>query len=232
MSKIINTGTLLTHQGRDNNIWLIGNNSSRTKISQPPKGVRIELFGSGNTIELSHNMKIYGELIIDIRGNNNLIVFGDSIIIRRSLHCCIHPGGPGVHSDECTLTIGTGTIFNGRNITLQIGEEKTNISIGKDCLFASNIRLMTSDNHLLYDQETGERLNIAGDIIIGDHCWICFDCVLLNHSKVPSGSVVAARSLVNRDFNNQNVLLAGTPAKIIRRNIGWKISLAENIGDD
>ena len=39
---------------------------------------------------------------------------------------------------------------------------------------------------------------------------------------VPDGCVVAAHSLVSKDFDEMNSLIGGIPAKVIRRDISWE----------
>lgn len=96
--------------------------------------------------------------------------------------------------------------------------------VGNDCLFAAGVLMSTTDNHPIYDLTSGERLNTAGDIIIGNHVWFCMNAKIFNHSSIPDGCVIGAVSLVNKKFNKPNCLIAGVPAKIVRENIKWESS--------
>lgn len=98
--------------------------------------------------------------------------------------------------------------------------EHWDVYIGKDCMFSSGISMWTSDGHAIFD-ETGKLINIGGDIIIGDHVWVGHGVKFLKKTFVNDGSVVGGSSLVNKKFNEQNVILAGFPAKVIRKNISW-----------
>ena len=68
-----------------------------------------------------------------------------------------------------------------------------------------------------------KRLNNAESIDIGDHVWIGSDVIVLKGSKISGGSVVGLRSLVKGKVE-KNVLVVGSPARQIRKNIEWKRS--------
>ncbi|HKL94233.1 MAG TPA: hypothetical protein VJZ69_03020 [Clostridia bacterium] len=57
-------------------------------------------------------------------------------------------------------------------------------------------------------------------IIINDHVWIGRGAFVLNGSNIGEGSIVGAHSLVKKAFPN-NCIVAGSPAKIIKRNVCW-----------
>jgi hypothetical protein len=50
-------------------------------------------------------------------------------------------------------------------------------------------------------------------VTIGDYCFIGTDCVLLGGCHLPSYSVLGAKSLLNRRYQQEYVLYAGVPAK-------------------
>ena len=45
--------------------------------------------------------------------------------------------------------------------------------------------------------------------------------MILKGSEIPSGSVVGAMSMVNKKFEEENILIAGAPAEKIRSDIEW-----------
>ena len=93
--------------------------------------------------------------------------------------------------------------------------------IGRRCMFSRKIEIRTSDAHSIVDRETGRRLNGAGSITIGDHVWVGLGVVINKGASIPADSVVGAMSFVNRSFDEQGVVLAGTPARVVRRGITW-----------
>lgn len=53
-------------------------------------------------------------------------------------------------------------------------------------------------------------------IEIGDYCFVGTDCVLLGGSKLPSYSVLGAKSLLNREWEDEGYLYGGVPAKQVK----------------
>lgn len=58
--------------------------------------------------------------------------------------------------------------------------------------------------------------------IIGDHVWIGNKAVILKGVTIGQGAVVAAGAVVSRDVP-AHTLVAGVPAKPIKRNVKWNI---------
>ena len=81
--------------------------------------------------------------------------------------------------------------------------------------------IRASDGHTLIDKNTGIPINPPKNIIIGNNVWIASRCTILKGAVIPDGSMVAACALVNKKFDNENIILAGIPAKIIKENILW-----------
>ena len=53
-------------------------------------------------------------------------------------------------------------------------------------------------------------------VTIGDYCFIGTDCVLLGGSALPDFSVLAAKSLLNREHKECHTLYGGIPARALR----------------
>lgn len=104
---------------------------------------------------------------------------------------------------------------------MKLEENNTKITIGNDCMFSYGISMRTTDGHAIYDINTKQLLNSGRDIIIGNHVWIGYGVTVLKGSVIADNSVVAAKSLVNKIFEENNVIVGGHPAKVIRHNIGW-----------
>jgi len=68
----------------------------------------------------------------------------------------------------------------------------------------------------MYNTETKERLNQSKSIVIDDHVWVGQNVFILKGSKVGSGSIIGARSIVPGKRLVSNALYAGTPVRKLR----------------
>lgn len=111
------------------------------------------------------------------------------------------------------LTIGARTHL-GHNCALIVAKE---VSIGTDCLIASDTLIFDSSGH-----HTDPKLRLAGlppsdDMVkpvrIGNNVWIGKRSMIFPGVTIGDGSVVAAGSVVMRDVP-PNTLAAGNPARI------------------
>lgn len=97
--------------------------------------------------------------------------------------------------------------------------EGKNIFIGDDCQFSTGIYVWNSDAHSILDKD-GKPVNYANDVYIGNHVWVCQNSQILKGTHVADNSVIGALSLVNKKFLEENVIIAGNPAKIVKSGIG------------
>lgn len=97
------------------------------------------------------------------------------------------------------------------------------LKIGNGCMFSDGIDIRTTDNHSIIDMDTNKRVNYEEDITIGDNVWIGTRVNILKGVSLASGTIVGAGSLVTRNQEKANCIIAGNPAKIIRENVAWKM---------
>ena len=99
-------------------------------------------------------------------------------------------------------------------------------------MFSYDINIFTSDGHTIYEQKTGKITNRQPcRITIGDHVWVGWHVTLLKNAAVASDSIVGAASLVTGEFQEPNSLIAGTPAKLIRKGINWDRTSVTEFGE-
>ncbi len=89
-------------------------------------------------------------------------------------------------------------------------------------MFSYGIYIWTCDSHEIYDKNTDMRINQDKDVVIADNVWVGRNVSVHKGSVIPQGCVVGANSFVNKEFQEQNCILAGTPAKIVKRGVYWK----------
>lgn len=98
--------------------------------------------------------------------------------------------------------------------------ESTNIRVGDNCLFSSDIVLRSGDSHSIVNME-GKRSNHAKDVTIRNHVWVGFRALITKGALIQENSVVGTGAIVTDVFEEGNVVLAGVPAKIVKRDINW-----------
>jgi len=87
------------------------------------------------------------------------------------------------------------------------------IYLGKGSYIGPNVGLITANHdprNLVFHHE-------GKDIHVGERCWIGMNSVVLPGVRLANGVVVAAGSVVTRDVEIENCLVAGVPAKIVKR---------------
>ena len=99
------------------------------------------------------------------------------------------------------------------------------IIIGNDVMTSAQEMIYSGDGHSIFQlQDSGEYEIINSctedEIVIGNHVWIGYRCNIIGGADIGDGCIVGASSMVNKKFPN-NVLIVGTPAKIIKRNVAW-----------
>ncbi|MFD2044563.1 acyltransferase [Ornithinibacillus salinisoli] len=87
------------------------------------------------------------------------------------------------------------------------------IHIGDGTYIAPNVGLITQ-NHKIGDLDNHEE---AKDIIIGKDCWIGMNSTILPGTVLGDGTIVGAGSVVTKSFPDGLCVIAGNPAKILRR---------------
>lgn len=179
------------------------------------------LKGSGTLKLIGENNKVTGgagsslNCNIRIQGNDNVVEFGRECNIRGQIL---------VKGKGQKVIIGDFTTF--KNVYL-LCQEGSNIIIGKHCMFSRDIEVRTTDAHSVVDINTGYRLNTPSSITIGNHVWVGLRVLINKGTVINDDCIVGAGSFVNKIFTEKNILIAGFPAKIIKRNITWNISRRE-----
>lgn len=171
-----------------------------------------------------------------VQGKNNKIIFddfcrmedstfyinGSNNIIHIGKKCRFLNSKFWLEQDNNKIILGENNKSSGKIIFAAM--EGTSINLGKDNLLAYDIELRTSDGHSILD-ENNIRINNAKDIKIGNKNWICKNCVILKGTSINNENVVGYSSLLNKQFDENNCLFVGTPAKIIRQKINWRYEM-------
>ncbi|MGL5949539.1 MAG: acyltransferase [Aeromonas sp.] len=99
-----------------------------------------------------------------------------------------------------------------------ICEEK--IEFGSGVLISWDVLIMDSDQHSIFYAKNLAPL--TKPILIDDNVWIGCRTYVGKGSRIPSEVIIGAGSVVCKSFDTTNVVIAGNPAVIVKRNISWK----------
>ncbi len=194
---------------------VVGANNSILNLGGHLKNCKIVIVGTQNELILSEDTNIEN-CTIYFTGSNNKIFVGKQSKIQNSILACIE--------NENVIQIGDSLTASDKMEIYAIEGKK--ITIGSDCLFSYGIEIRNSDSHSLFDQN-GDRINEAKDVVIGDHVWICQHCLILKGAEIGSGSCVAAKAVVTGKTFDQNTLIGGFPARVLREGITWRDELVK-----
>lgn len=113
------------------------------------------------------------------------------------------------------ITVGNGLKLNA-NVFLN---GRSGITIGNDVTISYGAKILSTGYDLDVFFSTGERVHIEDKpIVIGNHCWICTDAIILPGVKITGEYVVvAAGAVVTKDITESKVIVAGNPARIVKR---------------
>ncbi len=89
------------------------------------------------------------------------------------------------------------------------------IEFGSNTIWSFNVTMVTSDHD--FDDFRLENSDKSGPIKIGDNCWVGSGVVILPKVTLGAKTIVGANSVVTKSFESGNVVIAGCPAKIIRK---------------
>lgn len=94
------------------------------------------------------------------------------------------------------------------------GGEPYLIQVGNDVTFAEGIKLITHDGGTGVLRNKYHGINIFGEILIHDNCFIGVSSIILPNVEIGPNSVIGAGSVVTKSVP-PNCVVAGVPAKIV-----------------
>ncbi len=177
----------------------------------PSSKTHIELSNTatGNILIYGRGSRAEGHHVI--WGADNIVVFGED----NPQHLCVNLY---VNGDKTTTFVGSRSTSN--NAAIFVQGTGTKVVIGEDCMFSHGIVIRTSDDHAIFDLDTGTHLNPIEDVIIEPLVWLCPEVHVLRGVRIGFGSIVAERSLVKSDVG-RCTLVGGVPARVLRERVSW-----------
>ena len=192
--------------GKNNQICLLGN-SKQNFLSGSNNSMKIS--GDNNHVTFD-NIKGFRKGRIRIFGNNNTVIMKSMVCGFLTLQ---------IEADNCYVEIGNNVWFNGTEIFLH--ENNSKVIIGDKTMMALETSLFCSDFHAITDL-SGKPINQGREIIIGEHCWLGKGAKIMKNVALANNTIVGACSLVCKSCSEENVILAGNPAKVVKRDVLWE----------
>lgn len=141
-----------------------------------------------------------------LRGQMTNIVLKEDVLIDKNAWLQTHDNGKILIHDHTYI---------GRNLTISATKK---IEIKKGCLFSYGVSLLDHDHKFINGISPNNTGIIEGKPIeIGENCFIGAHSFILKGVKLGKNCVVGANSVVNKSFP-ENSFIAGSPAKIIKKN--------------
>lgn len=188
----------------------IVDNEGNVVSNDPGEKCRINFRGDGNTVIINKDTR-FNRMAMTL-GNNVRVEIKKSIHILENVYIgALRSVGGGVIIGENFSCVDVQFLLN----------EEALITIGNDCMVSSSVKLWGSDGHSIIDLNTNSVYNQSRGITIGNHVWICDSSRILKNSVISDNSIVGNSAVVSGKFTESNVIIAGNPAKIIKRNIDW-----------
>lgn len=198
---------------------------------------------AGNTISLAahstRNIGIYGRdnrlivkttaiplrLDVSIVGNGNEIVIEEGF--RTESLCRIVVGTDPCPCNNAKIHIGKNVHVN--DVYFLAMEDNSVIEVGEDCLFSWGVYVWATDSHAIFETPEGASCeatcanvrNRGKFVKIGSHVWIGMDVKIGKNTEIGDGCIVGWGSVVTRAFPEKNCVIAGVPAKTVKRNRSW-----------
>ncbi len=131
-----------------------------------------------------------------------------SWIIGRGCSIYVAPGG--------YMEVGDGGYVNSYTKFI-IGDR---LIIGDNCIISWNCQFLNEGSHEI---EYEGRKPKSKEIRIGNNVWIGNNVKVYEGTIIPDNSVIASYSVVKSAFYGSNLLIGGSPSRILKENITWKL---------
>ena len=205
------SGNMLAARFYNNNLLMVYPNGKTRKIFFAPRGLKIIFKGKNSTIKL-HKHSRYRDVTIETYNNVSVEILKTKTLgIEKTRFELL---------DDAKLFIDENFSMAGGFVTVGMN---TSLKIGKDCMFSNDIVIRTHDGHIIMDDNAGSIINTPKNIVIGNHVWLAKFVTVLKGVSIPDNCVVATHAVLTSSIDEPAVILAGIPAKIVKRNIRWHI---------
>ncbi len=140
--------------------------------------------------------------------NSGLVAFEGKAIIKYGASIIVAEGARLKLGDRFRISSGSNIICY------------KSIEFGQNCRISWDSQIIDTDFHKIFNNNN-EHINPDKEIRIGSDCWIGNHCFIQKGTILGNMVVIASNTLVSSSIPDDNVILAGSPAKIIRTSTTW-----------
>ena len=190
-----------------NQVLLILPDGREKQVKHKIKGINVIFKGKNNTLKINEDIdKIY-DISVTFEGNESVA------IVKSNTHCCL--------CSYCFYKMDRSSSINPSG-KMWVADNNAKITIGKNCIISWNVEFMGVDHHTLLDKN-GKVCNYPEPIEIKDHVWIGSSVKICKGVTIAENNMIGMGSVVTKSFLETNCVIAGNPAKIVKRNVNWDV---------
>lgn len=133
--------------------------------------------------------------------------FLDSALLSLKLRKKVRAHGKVFAGNFKNIRLGEGVVFN-QGVYIQA---RSSVKIGNEVTLSRNASIFDAGLDI-----NDFSKHIVKPVVIGNKCWIGANATILPGVSIGNNVIVAAGSVVTKSFDD-NVIIAGNPAKVIKR---------------
>lgn len=131
-----------------------------------------------------------------------------------------------IHAEKDVRIHATASIRNAQNVYVGKNShinhlccvwagENSQIILGDNLLMGPGVCLFSGNHSMIKDQPMTFQERKEASIVIGDDVWLGAHSIITAGTHIANGVIVAAGAVVTRSITQEDVIVAGVPAKII-----------------
>ena len=224
------------YKGKDNHVWLACGESRRPcGIWELPMNFEISFHGDHNEITIHvPDLKKPSRYLKNFLHSGRIKCMGDGNRVDIEVSKFWFRDGLEIEMQKgAFLTIGKDCWIQ-PDVSIYVhGWNQAGITFGKEVLIGKNSIIRNHDKHTILNLETNSPTNPPESVVLGNHLWMTQHITVLKGTHLSDGCIVANLAVLSKDYSEPNCLIAGIPAKVVKRNISWdKRSYAEYVLDE
>ncbi len=199
-------------RGKNNKIFL-KKDGNLEELNGTIPGLFIFINGENNKIILEEPYKFVNSAII-CEGQNNTVIIESTKYTFEKLSVDI---GHNQHNRKVHIKKNVSVV----EVEIFCWAAGGTVTIGEDCMISCGVVISNGDGHKITKPNSPIAINIGYNCEIGNHVWIAQRTYIGKNVKINDNNIIGACSVVTKSFNENNVVIAGNPARIVKEDVEW-----------